>query len=65
MAELPEVGKTYEHEDLGYATVTEVRKRGRGYYVVYECDGHDNAECEGNDLIIGRQRLKDWNKAIQ
>lgn len=61
---LPEVGKTYDHKDLGYATVTAVNKRGRGYYVVYECDGYDNAECEGTGILTGRQRLKDWDKAV-
>ena len=55
---LPEVGKTYEHKDLGAATVVGVVKRGRGYYVEYECDGYDNAECEGTGILTGRARLK-------
>lgn len=64
MAELPEVGKIYKHKDLGSVYLMEVCKRGRGYYVVYECDGYDNAECEGTGILTGRQRLKDWNKAV-
>ncbi len=63
MSELPEVGRAYEHKILGAAVVTDVRKRGRGYYVMYEVDG--DLEADGTDLIVGRQRLKYWQKATK
>lgn len=53
--QLPLEGQTYQHKEYGPLTVTEVRKRGRGYYVVARYTAID-----GEGSI--RLRLKDWNR---
>ena len=52
---LPQVGAAYEF-DGQRGTVKEVRKRGRGYQVVFDVP---QSECSG---ILVHARLADWNK---
>jgi len=51
------VGETWRNRETGLTVqVKEVRKRGRGYYVVAEVE---------NSTEGGRYRLKDWERQFE
>lgn len=53
MSNLPEVGSTWLYNGLA-ATVIKLGKKGRGYYIIFTCEGsHPDGV---------RMRLKDFQK---